>query len=158
MTFNYFCYAFLDGLYDPQFTEDKQCTGYLQLKKMLKEGITPASHEEVKRWQENPTQEELWNAPDIKYLTFLHVLTRKVVINNWSSILKLEISENENCELKSIYEILKNSSKEKKILEDQIEILERDKNIELRAKNELQNKYDALKKNFDLNVFYEQNS
>ena len=36
-TFNEFCQYNCDGMYSPKFPDKKQCTGYLQLKKMVKE-------------------------------------------------------------------------------------------------------------------------
>jgi hypothetical protein len=157
MTFKYFCYAFLDGLYDPLFTEDKQCTGYHQLKKMVKEGIAPASHEEVQHWRETPTLVEVFKSPDIKYLNFLHPLVRPVVINNWPAIKALDVSENDNCEIQKLFIELKKLSSEKKSWEVQVNNLRIEYERAHKEKNELQTKYDSLKKQFDLNAFYEQN-
>jgi hypothetical protein len=87
-TFNAFCEKALDGLYSPELTE--QCSGYILLKKMLDEGIQPATPDETERWRTNPTQEELWGVPDLKYLQFLHPLLRPIVIENWDFICSLE--------------------------------------------------------------------
>jgi hypothetical protein len=79
-----------DGLYDPNFPDDVQCTGYKQLKKMVKEKIKPASLEEIERWESEPTKEELMATPDIKYLRFLHPVLRPYIIENWDIIKKLK--------------------------------------------------------------------
>jgi hypothetical protein len=41
------------------------------------------------RWKNNPTREELFSPPHIKYLTFLHELTRDPVRKYWKYIKKL---------------------------------------------------------------------
>jgi hypothetical protein len=92
LTFNEFCHKYCDGLYEPRLSEDKQCTGYTQLKKMVIENIEPASLEEIDRWGNTPTTEELFSEPDIKYLRFLHPLLRPYVIENWQTIKTLDIS------------------------------------------------------------------
>lgn len=91
LTFNEFCRKNCDGLYEPRLSDDEQCTGYLQLKKMVIEGIKPASLAEIKRWETEPTFDELISIPDIKYLRFLHVLLRPHIIKKWRVISKLEI-------------------------------------------------------------------
>lgn len=91
LTFNIFCEKHLDGLYDSRFSDEQQCSGYINLKKMVVEQINPASLEEVERWENNPTQEELFAIPDIKYLRFLHPLLRPIIIENWDNIKKLSI-------------------------------------------------------------------
>lgn len=91
LTFNEFCFLTCDGLYTPTLSIDKQSTGYLMLKKMVIENITPASLEEIKRWETNPTHEELTSAPDIKYLRFLHPNLRPLIIENWDMIKTLQI-------------------------------------------------------------------
>lgn len=88
-TFNEFCHRYLDGLYEPRLSDDEQCTGYKQLKKMVVENIPPASWEEIYRWENNPTNEELWSKPDIKYLRFLHPLLRPIIVEHWSVIITL---------------------------------------------------------------------
>ncbi len=85
-TFNEFCQKHCDGLYEPRLPEDAQCTGYIKLKKMVVENIAPASLEEIKRWETNPTKMELSSVPDIKYLRFLHPLMRTYIVNNWDVI------------------------------------------------------------------------
>ena len=90
LSFDEFCFKYCDGLYEPRLSQDKQCTGYLQLKKMVKENITPASLDEIKRWENNPTIDEMTSTPDIKYLRFLHVLLRPFIIKNWDTIKKLK--------------------------------------------------------------------
>lgn len=91
MTFNSFCEKYLDRMYTPGLPDDQQSTGYLQLKKMVKEGITPATLEEIERWENNPTEKELFSQPDIKYLRFLHPIVREYVIAHWKNIKELEI-------------------------------------------------------------------
>lgn len=91
LTFNEFCNQYCDGLYDPRFEDIDQCSGYLYLKKILIDNITPASLEEVKRWETEPTQEELYGVPDLKYLRFLHPILRPVIIDNWDFIKNLKI-------------------------------------------------------------------
>lgn len=90
-SFNDFCYKVLDGLYDPKFEYDAQCTGYKLLREMVEKNITPASNDECERWRLNPTKEELLAKPDIKYLTFLHELLRPVIIKHWDEIKTLEL-------------------------------------------------------------------
>lgn len=91
LTFNIFCEKHLDRLYDSRFSDEQQCSGYINLKKMVVEQINPASLEEVERCENNPTQEELFAIPDIKYLRFLHPLLRPIIIENWDNIKKLPI-------------------------------------------------------------------
>lgn len=91
LTFNEFCIKSLDKMYTPGLSDDKQCTGYIKLKEMIKNQITPASLEEIERWETNPTKEELLSIPDIKYLRFLHVLLRPYIIKNWNYIKTLEL-------------------------------------------------------------------
>lgn len=87
--FDSFCEKYLDRLYDSRFPMDKQSSGYYKLKEMVLSGIEPASEEEYMRWKNNPTREELFSAPDIKYLTFLHELTRDPVRKYWKYLKKL---------------------------------------------------------------------
>lgn len=91
ITFNQFCIDFCDRLYEPKLPQESQSTGYLQLKKMVIENTTPASLEEINRWETNPSNEELLSTPDIKYLRFLHPLLRPLICNNWEYIKNLEI-------------------------------------------------------------------
>ena len=91
LTFNQFCYKYCDGLYDPRFSEEDQCTGYYQLKKMVIEGIEPASAREMARWKNKPTLEEIISEPDIKYLRFLHPMLRLIIINQWEFIKNLKV-------------------------------------------------------------------
>ena len=91
MTFNNFCEKYLDRMYTPGLPDEQQSTGYLQLKKMIKEGITPASFEEIERWENNPTKEELFSEPHIKYLRFLHPVLRPFIIENWDKIKLMKV-------------------------------------------------------------------
>jgi len=93
LTFNEFCYKFCDGLYDPKFGYNNQCTGYKELRELVKNKIRPATIEEIKRWETNPTGEELRSVPDKKYLRFLHPGLRTLIIENWDDILEMDISE-----------------------------------------------------------------
>ena len=92
LTFNEFCHKCCDGMYEPRLPQEAQCTGYIQLKKMVIEQIEPASLSEISRWETNPTVEELFSEPNIKYLRFLHPLLRPYVIENWQTIKTLDIS------------------------------------------------------------------
>jgi len=87
--FDAFCEEYLDGLYCSKLPIDEQCTGYYKLKEMVLLGIEPATKEEYMRWKNNPTREELFSPPHIKYLTFLHELTRDPVREYWKYIKKL---------------------------------------------------------------------
>lgn len=89
ITFDEFCNLICDGLYDPNLPLEVQCTGYKDLRKMAIENIRPASPEEMKRWETNPTPEELFAVPDIKYLRSLHFKLREYVVENWDDIMKL---------------------------------------------------------------------
>lgn len=91
LTFNEFCAEYLDRMYEPRLLQEQQSTGYLQLRKMVVENITPASLIEMVRWETNPTTEELLSEPDIKYLRFLHPLLRSIIIDNWGKIKRMEI-------------------------------------------------------------------
>lgn len=87
--FDNFCEKYLDGLYNSKLPIDSQCGGYYKLKGMVLNDIIPATEEEYKRWKNNPTREEMFSPPDIKYLTFLHELTRPLVRHYWFHIKKL---------------------------------------------------------------------
>lgn len=91
LTFDIFCYSFCDKLYNPKLHDTAQCTGYHQLKKMVLENISPATLEEMKEFEEKPTFEQMYSAPDIKYLRFLHPNLRPYIVNNWETIKKLKI-------------------------------------------------------------------
>ena len=90
MTFEEFCEKNCDGLYDPKLSPNDQCNGYHQLRKMFDENITPASIDELIRWEQSPTREEMQSTPDIKYLQFLHPLLRPHIINHWYYIKTLK--------------------------------------------------------------------
>lgn len=92
LTFNEFCHKYCDRLYEPHLSEDKQCIGYTQLKKMVVENITPASLKEIERWENKPNIIELLSTPDIKYLRFLHPLLQPYIIENWDVIKTLEVT------------------------------------------------------------------
>jgi hypothetical protein len=79
-------------MYEPRLPEEAQCTGYIQLKKLVIEQIEPASLEEINRWENTPTAVELSSEPNIKYLRFLHPLLRPYVIKNWQTIKLLDVS------------------------------------------------------------------
>ena len=89
LTFNEFCHKYCDGMHEPKLPQEAQCTGYIQLKKMVVEHIDPASLSEINRWENNPTIEELLSEPDIKYMRFLHPLLRAYVVENWDTIKSL---------------------------------------------------------------------
>ena len=90
-TFNQFCKSNCDDMYTEGLTDEEQCTGYQMLKKMIQDDIEPASLTEMKRWEANPTLEELTTIPDIKYLRFIHVNLRPHIVNNWEYIKQLEL-------------------------------------------------------------------
>ena len=90
ITFNQFCEQKCDGLYDSNFPDNEQCNGYIKLKKMINDNIDPVSIEEIKRWETNPTQEEMNSIPDVKYLQFLHPVLRPYIIDLWLTIKNLE--------------------------------------------------------------------
>ena len=92
LTFNEFCYKYCDGMYESRLPQDAQCTGYIDLKRMVVKNIKPASLEEIERWETTPTSEELFTTPDIKYLRFLHPLLRPYIIENWETIKTLDVS------------------------------------------------------------------
>lgn len=92
ITFDDFCHTYLDGLYDPT-CGDYQCTGYYALKEMCMKNIKPASLEEIERWENNPTQEELMSMPHLKYMRSIHPHFRSVIIGNWDFIRNLLIKE-----------------------------------------------------------------
>lgn len=91
MTFNHFAHNYCDGLYDPNFKYEEQCSGYKQLRLMLERGITPATKEEIERWEKYPTQEELFSIPETKYMRNLHPLLRIFVQENWDKIKNLKL-------------------------------------------------------------------
>lgn len=91
LTFNKFCFEDCDGLYDPFFSQNEQCTGYKNLRLMVEHDITPASLEEIERWEKNPNGYELLSEPHLKYLRFLHPNLRPFIIENWNKIKKLEL-------------------------------------------------------------------
>lgn len=94
MTFNEFCARICDGMYTYGISDENQCTGYLLLRKMVTEKITPASKEEYERWRYNPTPQELYSVPDLKYLQFLHENLRPFIISYWDKIKDLEVEFN----------------------------------------------------------------
>jgi len=89
ITFEEFCYRICDGLYDPKFPIEEQCTGYKKLIRMISECIEPASLEETERYQKTPTEEELWSTPPLKYMLFLHEKLRPFIREHWDSIVRL---------------------------------------------------------------------
>jgi hypothetical protein len=92
-TFDRFCNEICDGLYDPKFPLESQSSGYRELVKMIRDGIGPASLEEMRRWEETPTPEELLSSPHRKYMRFLHPKLRTYVVENWESIIKIIMSD-----------------------------------------------------------------
>ena len=92
LTFNEFCHKCCDGMYEPRLPQEAQCTGYIQLKKMVIEQIEPATLSEISRWETSPTTEELFSEPNIKYLRFLHPLLRPYIVENWHTIKMLDVS------------------------------------------------------------------
>lgn len=91
LTFKEFCVRYCDGLYDPHIPEDAQCAGYKTLRRMVGDGICPASMDEMRRWETYPTTQELCSTPDIRYLRFLHPILRPYIVKNWEKIKQLPI-------------------------------------------------------------------
>ena len=91
LTFNEFCEEYLDKLYDSRFEFEEQCSGYKQLRRMVEQGITPATKEATKRWEKYPSELELGQIPDDKYMRSLHPMLKETVRDNWYYIKKLEI-------------------------------------------------------------------
>ena len=91
INFNDFCIRFCDNLYEPRLHMESQANGYFQLRKMVEEGIKPASRKEMERCSLYPTELELSSPPDIKYLRFLHPLLRGFIIDNWNTIKNLTL-------------------------------------------------------------------
>lgn len=91
ISFNQFCHKHLDGLYDPNFDYDQQCSGYKQLREMIVYNISPASREEIERWEKNPTIKELKEVPKTKYMRNLHPILRLAIIDNWDNIKNLKL-------------------------------------------------------------------
>ena len=89
MTFNDFAVKYCDRLYTPEFKYEEQCTGYKQLRKMIREQINPATKEECEIWQND--KEQMWTVPDIKYMRFLHPNLRDFVQENWETIKDLKL-------------------------------------------------------------------
>lgn len=92
ISFDEFCYKYLDRLYTPNIPFENQSTGYKQLRLMVQESITPATKEETERWEKYPTVLELGQIPETKYMRSLHPLLRDCVRDNWEIIKKLEVS------------------------------------------------------------------
>lgn len=91
MTFNEFCHKQLDNLYNPNISDDNQCSGYYKLKQMVQNNIEPASLKEFYRWRDFPTKEEKFSIPHPKYLCFLHFNLRSTIIENWKLIKSLKM-------------------------------------------------------------------
>lgn len=75
-----------DKLYDYNLDEENQSSGWKTLKKMVLEKIEPATLEEIERYENNPTKEELFSIPDIKYMRVFHVKMRSFLIKHWEVI------------------------------------------------------------------------
>lgn len=86
--FELYCNKHLE-IYTPGIVFEKQGSGYRNLYYMLENNIDCASHEEINRWESNPTEQELYDKPHLKYLRFLHPILRKYVIDNWEYIKKI---------------------------------------------------------------------
>lgn len=89
--FDRFCQEKLDGLFDPMFEFKEQCSGYKQLRLMVEQNITPATKEDTERWEKHPSELELGQIPETKYMRALHPILRETVRNNWYYIKDLEI-------------------------------------------------------------------
>lgn len=91
ISFNDFCIKYLDRLYTPNIEFKNQSSGYKQLRLMVQEQIIPATKEETERWEKYPTNIELGQIPETKYMRNLHPLLRDYVRDNWNIIKKLQI-------------------------------------------------------------------
>lgn len=87
LRYNKFCYKI--GMYTLDVPYDQQCTGYKKLKELVESGIPAANHEEYIRWTKYPTEEELENAPELKYLTFLHPSLANFLRAEWDKFIEL---------------------------------------------------------------------
>jgi hypothetical protein len=76
-------------MYTPGLPDEVQCSGYILLKKMVMEKITPASHKAVARYLKDG--KGLMKPPQLKHLYFLHPLLRPFVIDHWDVIRKLPL-------------------------------------------------------------------
>ena len=72
MTFNDFCYNQLDGLYNPRFNYEDQCSGYKMLSQMLLDDITPATIDEMEDFENITTIGMEYHKQYVKCLRFLH--------------------------------------------------------------------------------------
>jgi hypothetical protein len=86
MKFNEFCHRICDGLYDPRFPMEDQCSGYHQLRNVVLNKIPPHPLE-IKDWLDDPESPP----PQERYLRALHPKLRKFVIDNWDKIKELEV-------------------------------------------------------------------
>jgi len=89
MTFNDFCYNQLDGLYNPRFNYEDQCSGYKMLSQMLLDDITPATIDEMEDFENITTIGMEYHKQYVKCLRFLHPNLRRPVVNHWDDIKKL---------------------------------------------------------------------
>jgi len=89
--FDDFCHKVCDGLYDPKFPYESQCNGYKELRNMVINKMVPASLEEMERWENNPTVEEMYSTPEVRYLRFIHPVFRVMLVENWDKIKDMEV-------------------------------------------------------------------
>jgi hypothetical protein len=82
LTFNSFCYHY--GFYTQGLSIEEQSGGYIKLRNMVINKITPATEEETIEW-ENSKTEILKPVPD-KYLSFLHPNLRPMIREKWDII------------------------------------------------------------------------
>ena len=88
--FRNFCHIRCDGIYNPGIPEENQSDAYHKLKHMLINNIRPATMVEIKRWENDPTEQEMTTTPNIKYLRFIHPNLRPFISDNWDYIRKLK--------------------------------------------------------------------
>ena len=95
MTFNDFCYNQLDGLYNPRFNYEDQCSGYKMFRQMLLDDITPATKDEMEDFENNVSIGMEYHKQYVKCLGFLHPVLRPFIVDNWDNI-KLLFNRDEN--------------------------------------------------------------
>lgn len=87
LTFNEF--ARMCDMYSEGISDEEQSSGYHILKKMILEKITPHSIEEINRWKNNPTFEEMFSDVDIRYMTWCHPKLRdEMLLPYWQQIIE----------------------------------------------------------------------
>mgnify|MGYP003540601234 CR=1 FL=1 len=88
MSFNSYCQEL--GLFNPEFSETEQCSGYHQLKKMVIKQIQPATEDEFRTWYSDNIL--MFDSPcSDKYMQNIHPLLRVKIREDWNTIKNLKI-------------------------------------------------------------------